>query len=48
LATTGVCVFCATTSVAALFVFGGSNDEKGVISSISDSFNAIDYAYWVV
>ena len=28
LATIGVCVFCATTSVAALFIFMNRKDEK--------------------
>ena len=28
LATIGVCVFCAVASVAALFVFGRSNERK--------------------
>ena len=33
LATIGVCVFCAFTSVDALFLFGGENEEKKFVKT---------------
>ena len=48
LATIGVCVFCAVTSVAALFDFGRNSYEKEIIFVHGGDNDIVGYDGWIV